>query len=78
MICPKCDEDFKNLGAHKRFCKVGDEIIIDEYLGQSLSSTIDDIRKVLKSLKHEIETRVIEENGTYKSVELRIRIPIRR
>ena len=79
MICPKCLEDFKNLGAHKRFCKVGGEIIIDEYLGESLSSIVANIREVLKAVKYELEIKTVEENGKeYKSLELNIRIPIRR
>ena len=76
--CPDCGKEVKNLGAHKRFCKGEDGIIIDEYMGKSLSFLIESIRQVLRSVKYRLTTEVVDENGEYESLELKIRIPIRR
>ena len=78
MICPDCGKQFKNLGAHQRFCGKKVNIIIDKYMGKSLSSTLDEIRGVLKSFRYTLEIKTIEENGDCSEVELKIRIPIRR
>jgi hypothetical protein len=82
--CPNCDKEFENLGVHLRFCgKQGavvdnTNIIIDKYMGKSLSSTIGEIEDVLKTLTYDIDINVKKGNGNFKSVELIIRIPIRR
>jgi hypothetical protein len=79
MICPNCGKDFKNLGAHKRFCGVKEaNIIIDKFMGKSLSSTLDEIRGVLKPFRYTLEVKTTEQNGDYEELELKIRIPIRR
>lgn len=77
--CPTCKKEFKNLGAHKRFCKPDEpEIIIDNYMGKSLSSTVEEIENVLKSFRHEIDINVSKVDMTFKQVELKIRILVRR
>jgi hypothetical protein len=79
--CPNCGKEFDNLGVHLRFCgnkPKETNIIIDKYMGKSLSSTLDEIREVLKSFKYTLETTTTEQNGDYDEVELKIRIPIRR
>lgn len=77
MICPNCGKDFKNLGVHERFCKKPD-LIIDDYLGKSLSFTLQSIRDVLKSFRYKLSTTVLDENGEYDELEIKIRIPLRR
>ena len=78
VVCPDCGGEFKNLGAHKRFCKGSSELEIDDYMGKSLSFLIESIRQVLRSVKYRLTTEVVDENGEYESLELKIRIPIRR
>ena len=78
MICPNCGKDFKNLGVHQRFCGKDVNIIIDKFMGKSLSSTLDEIRAVLKTFRYKLEVKTTEQNGDYEEVELIIRIPIRR
>jgi len=76
--CPDCGKEVKNLGAHKRFCK-GEGIIIDDYMGKSLSFVLESIRQLLRSFsKTVIDTRLVEEDGQYQFLQLTIRIPIRR
>jgi hypothetical protein len=77
LNCPDCGKQVKNLGAHKRFCKAKN-IEIDDYLGKSLSFTLESIRQVLKAVKYELTTTVVDTNGDYSSLELKIRIPLRR
>jgi hypothetical protein len=76
--CIGCGGAFKNLGAHKRFCKTKPNIIIDNYMGKSLSSIVEDIENVLKSMPYTMDTNVSKGNGVFKSIELIIRIPVRR
>jgi hypothetical protein len=78
--CPNCGKEFENLGVHLRFCGKDKptNIIIDEYMGKSLSSTIAEIEAVLKPFTYDIDINVQKDTGNFKNVELKIRIPIRR
>jgi len=78
VICPDCGGEFKNLGAHKRFCKGSSELEIDDYLGKSLSFVLESIRQTVKPYSHTIETKVTDENGKYTMLDINIRIPLRR
>jgi len=92
MICPDCGLNFKNLGAHKRFCKKRimrpgellevnsfDDIIMDDYIKEKpLSSILSEIEGVLKSLHHQIQVNVTSENGSATEVELKVRFQLRR
>lgn len=78
MKCPDCGGEFKNLGAHKRFCNQKGERIVDNYLMEKpLSSVISDIRDILKRYHEEIEVTTIEKDGM-TSVELTVRFQSRR
>jgi len=78
--CPDCGKEVKNLGAHQRWCKQRQkqQIIVDEYMGQSLSFTIESIRQVLKSVSYNMTTKLDDTNGDFTELELTIRIPLKR
>lgn len=81
--CPDCGKEVKNLGAHRRWCKPTDEqiqIIVDNIAGESkhLSDIINDIRNLVRSMKYELKVGLLDENGDYTTLELNLRIPIRR
>ena len=78
MICPDCGKDFKNLGAHKRFCEGAPALTVDDYMEKPLSSIISDIREVLKSYQYQITVKTIENNGKTDNVELTVRFQARR
>ena len=79
MICPECGGEFKNLGAHKRFCSAKPQIKVDDYIKEKpLSSIIADIRDVLKSVQHEMTVKTVADNGVTKLVEITARFQIRR
>jgi len=75
MICPNCNKDFKNLGAHKRFCGKG--VIVDNHIKeQRLSDLITSLRLILSRHPHTLEVRTVEGTGGF--VEITARIPVRR
>jgi len=81
MICPDCGGEFKNLGAHKRFCKqpVSNLIQVDDYIKEKpLSSIISDIEDILKSVQHQLQVSVTSDNGKESEVELIVRFQTRR
>jgi len=80
MICPDCGGEFKNLGAHQRFCSERrPELIVDEYIKEKpLSSIISEVEGVLKSLNHQIRVTVNSDNGVATDVELTARFQLRR
>ena len=78
MICPDCQKEFKNLGAHQRFCK-GVGIVEDNYIPEKrLSTLVSDMRTLLVSYSHTLEVKTIEESGVTGYVEITARFPIRR
>ena len=79
MICPDCGGIFKNIGAHKRFCKaVRPKLVVDDYMEKPLSSIISGIREVLKSHQYQITVTTTENNGVAEDVELKVRFQLRR
>ena len=80
MICPDCGGEFKNLGAHQRFCSERrPELIVDDYIKEKpLSSILSEIEGVLKSLHHQVQVSVTSENGNATDVELKVRFQLRR
>jgi hypothetical protein len=79
MICSECGGEFKNLGAHKRFCKKTEvNIVVDDYMEKPLSSVIAEIRQILRAFQHNITVTTVFSGGVTETVEITARFQPRR